>query len=441
MPLTACHRQLEYTGVSALTSPSGSALIDFTMATSRDFIGGEPGEGDPLVVKNVDIEISDKNFHDDGTQRKDGKVHFGGAFINTLKCSLGAGILGFPYAIRKAGWLGGIVGCTIVSLSTGFGMQIVHRVGQEVTPEARTLEKYRKQEYLEFVDIARLASGKWAARAAWWAVVVGQIGVCITYVIFVTNNLQSSVFAPSFPRWGIVLCEFPVLLLLSFIGSLKKLLPLAMVGLVLLFIGIVFILNYGVRNPGFPREVPVVDANGIVVAVGIAIFAMESVTNVPALVGSMKKPEHFPAVLNVVIVTMLVLYVAFGMVGAMAFGSGTQSVITRDIPIGTLSGVGSRVALVFYILATYPFQMFPLAQTLDRSFGVDSKDGDSNTNSKMHVNAEKVENLEIQKPKAASYYLIRLALVFGTTIIAIWISDCTLLLLHISVAMCTTFLD
>ena len=49
------------------------------------------------------------------------------------------------------------------------------------------------------------------------------------------------------------------------------------------------------------------------------------------------------------------------------FGSKTESVITRNIPAKLALGIWSRAVLVLYILCTYPFQMYPLAQTIDRT--------------------------------------------------------------------------
>ena len=277
-------------------------------------------------------------------------VSFPEAVLNTLKCSLGAGILGFPYAFRKSGWLGGLIACFTVSLATGFGMHMCIQVGLEMRAVAAKHKEYSKRKYLEYTDIAQLAGGVWARRSAWWAIVVGQLGVCIAYVIFITNNLTGSLYSVSVPRWVIVLSVYPFVLSLSFVKNLKSLLWAAMMGLVLLFVGIIFVLNYGFNNPTFPNDVPPLEMGGMIVTVGIATFAMESITVIPALMASMREPEHFPSVLNIAIVSVLVLYALFGIFGALSFGVSTKSVITKDIPVNSVNGTGSRIALVLYIL-------------------------------------------------------------------------------------------
>ena len=72
--------------------------------------GGDVGRGNGGKQAVVGNNILESN-----------KVSFGGTFLNLLKSSLGAGLLGFPFGFRKAGWLGGIISCLVLSCITGFG--------------------------------------------------------------------------------------------------------------------------------------------------------------------------------------------------------------------------------------------------------------------------------------------------------------------------------
>ena len=303
-------------------------------------------ETDPLIgeppsdkVNSTRIQSPSRNW-----------CKFSGAVLSTLKCSFGAGILGFPYAFRRAGWLGGMLSCLVVSITTGFGMHMCVQIGLGMRKVAAKHEVYSKRKYLEYTDLAQLSIGTWARRCAFLAILLGQIGVGIAYTIFMANNLTGSFFSVSTPRWLIVLSFYPVVLGLTFVQDLKDLLWAAKLGLVFMVVGIIFLLNYGFKNPTFPNNLPVVSLDGMVLAIGISTFAMESITVIPSLMASMREPKEFPSVLNIAIVSVLVLYSTFGVVGAICFGISTKSVITRDIPVGTVSGVGSRLALVCYIL-------------------------------------------------------------------------------------------
>ena len=144
---------------------------------------------------------------------------------------------------------------------------------QNIFPVVKKLSKYSQREYLEFIDIAFLASGTWARRAAWWGVVIGQLGVCTSYAIFIANNLHSSIFPKNISRNVVVLSMYPLLLALSFIKTLKKLLPVAALGLILLVVGIVLIFAYGFskqNKPPFPNTLPMIDVSGIIIMCGIS---------------------------------------------------------------------------------------------------------------------------------------------------------------------------
>lgn len=303
-------------------------------------------ETDPLIGE----ASSDKVNEGDQSHPVETGVSFSGAVLSTLKCSFGAGILGFPYAFRRAGWFGGTLSCLIVSITTGFGMHMCVQIGLEMREVAAKHEIYSKRKYLEYTDLAQLSVGTWARRSAFAAILFGQIGVCIAYTIFMANNLSGSFFSVSTPRWLIVLSFYPIVLGLSFIKKLKDLLWAAKLGLVFMVVGVIFVLNYGFKNPTFPNNLSAINLEGMVIAVGISTFAMESITVIPSLMASMRQPEQFPSVLNIAIVSVLILYCIFGIVGAISFGISTKSVITRDIPISTVGGVGSRLALVCYIL-------------------------------------------------------------------------------------------
>ena len=265
--------------------------------------GGDVGRGNGGKQAVVGNNILESN-----------KVSFGGTFLNLLKSSLGAGLLGFPFGFRKAGWLGGIISCLVLSCITGFGMHCLILTRQNISPVVKKSPKYSQREYLEFIDIAFLASGTWARRAAWWGVVVGQLGVCTSYAIFIANNLHSSIFPKNISRNVVVLSMYPLLLALSFIKTPKKLLPVAALGLILLVVGIVLIFAYGFskqNKPPFPNTLPMIDVSGLIMC-GISTFAMESITQIPSIQANMKRPKRFPLLLNLTIGCMLLLYTGFG---------------------------------------------------------------------------------------------------------------------------------
>ena len=74
-------------------------------------------ENSPLIKNNNNTPTNNNNNNGNigNNILEKNKVSFHGTFLNLLKSSLGAGLLGFPFGFRKAGWLGGIVSCLMLS--------------------------------------------------------------------------------------------------------------------------------------------------------------------------------------------------------------------------------------------------------------------------------------------------------------------------------------
>ncbi len=317
-----------------------------------------------------------------------------GAFANTVKCSVGAGILSFPYGFSVAGWLGGalaVVGTAVpviyslhlvclarrLVLEDRIRAQAAHglRADPGITDKEVRRRARASRDYLEYPDLAELAVGPWLRRLSACLVCLGQAGCCTAYVIFCANNLHS-IFAgvaatAALPREVFVGLLFPVLVVLSCVRTLKGLMPVAVLGSVMLLAGIGVVAAGGLAQAhasGRALALPPMFGEGLVVFVGIALFAMESVTQIPALQASMKRPSKFPAVLNAAAGSLFVLYLAVGIGGATLFGAATDSVITRNMGATPLGNV-ARVLFVLMLLATFPFAMFPLAVITERALG------------------------------------------------------------------------
>ena len=73
-------------------------------------------ENSPLIKNNNNTPTNNNNNNGNigNNILEKNKVSFHGTFLNLLKSSLGAGLLGFPFGFRKAGWLGGIISCLIL---------------------------------------------------------------------------------------------------------------------------------------------------------------------------------------------------------------------------------------------------------------------------------------------------------------------------------------
>ena len=352
-------------------------------------------------------------------------VGIAGTMVNLFKCTVGAGILSFPYGFASAGWLGGLLASVFVTMPVIVGLRLLLKVRTAIiferlrkqragAPVSRVRPNYHgkdtadpdlldaddyarlkrkaenSREYLEFHDMAQAALGPGARRFVIGLICVGQIGCCIAYVIFIANNLHA-VQKPAtdnavlLPRFAFALMALPFVTGLSLIPRVKSLTKFAVVGSLLSLAGMTMILLHGASMLAAGKIVgggtipPMFgSARGVILFCGMVFFAVESVAQVPALQASMEEPKRFSWVLTAVSCSLIILYVVVGLGGAYLYGKDTNSVITRNMGTSA-TGMACRVVFVIMLLLTFPFALWPAATILQRLRGPDAEDPENMT--------------------------------------------------------------
>ncbi|KAH7306339.1 hypothetical protein KP509_22G007200 [Ceratopteris richardii] len=104
--------------------------------------------------------------------------------------------------------------------------------------------------------------------------------------------------------------------------------------------------------------------SGIPFALGIAVFSYEGFGMTLALEASMKKPHLFPRVLAQAFVLITLLYIAFGLIGYLAFGDGTKDIITLNLP-NDWSTIVVKAGLCIALAFTFPVMMYPVHEMVE----------------------------------------------------------------------------
>jgi len=401
-------------------------------------------EYENLIHRENGISHTQKQRLDNQNLAPVGKgVGLTGTAINTIKCSVGAGILTFPYAFQLAGWLGGIIAFACITMPVLYCLQRIGAVrtmlledkikqakmtGLRADPSITEDEIKRlaleSRDYLEYTDLAELSVGKHLRTTVAAFVLAGQIGCCAAYVIFMANNMHNiGAVVPGLsflPRVAYIGALFPLLVLLSFVRTLKGLTPIAVLGTLLLLAGIAVVAVHGFQAAAIenrPIVLPPMIGENIVVCIGIMLFAMESVNNIPALQASMAQPSKFPMVLNTSVAGLFLLYLAVGIGGAALFGSTVNSVITKNMGSAVLGHV-ARGLFVAMLLLTFPFAMFPAATILERWF----KPVDVNGNTDVETHHTRA-NSSTCYALMTNFYVVRILLCLIVVGIAIGFDD------------------
>lgn len=99
-------------------------------------------------------------------------------------------------------------------------------------------------------------------------------------------------------------------------------------------------------------------------AMGVACYCYEGFAMTLPLEASMKNPRRFPSILGLAVAAITVLYVAFGLVGYLAFKGNTQEIITLNLH-GDWVTVAVKLGLCLGLFLTFPVMMHPVHEIVE----------------------------------------------------------------------------
>jgi proton-coupled amino acid transporter len=270
------------------------------------------------------------------------------------------------------------------------------------THHRRQASKQALRQMLSYPELAYRALGPRGESLVKAGIALMQSGVCLTYLIFVPQNLHTSVLTLSRGVFNIPPAYWLVLMValqvpLSWIRDIRKLTPTNAVANALILYGLITCLFFALQAATTPETV----VNAVVVAaesepaaqdhmatatlgplgelgkhlaalapyntdwflfIGTSVLMFEgSITLLVPLqeaVHSEQEREAFPRVYRKVIMGIICFYAFFGMTCWMAFGHDVQTVLTTSLPANALATtvqLAYSVAVVF----TFPCKTFP----------------------------------------------------------------------------------
>jgi len=237
---------------------------------------------------------------------------------------------------------------------------------------------------LSYPELAYRAWGIRGQRLVQIGITLMQSGVCLTYLIFVPQNLRTSAMLllnvdVSTTVWliAMVIVQIP----LSWIRDIRRLTVTNLLANVLILFGLVSCLGLAVRQMGESRVVgddsstsfleeviyranslPAFNPDGWFLFLGTSVLLFEgSITLLVPLIEAVSTPEDkqkFPSMYRKVIIGIVSFYAFFGTACWMAIGDSVRTVMTTSLPQGmlaTMIQLAYSVAVVF----TFPLQNFP----------------------------------------------------------------------------------
>lgn len=328
-------------GVESIPTPPELLMFDVgfsraTSASSDHVTLDHPPEESLVVVR----------------RRKAGLVS---TFWNTLKLSVGIGMLTFPYSFAQAGIVPSVVTLALMGVLT-----IVAVRG--LVGAMRCAKEHTQQEVVSYMDTVQVFLGRrWTAATA-LCLCLGQAGVSIGYEIFICNTFVQYFGFFSYTGWLMVL-QVPLLALCA-VRSMRLLGLASFAGMVCLWCGFgaaLFLMEREGTHHGWARMDAVTDLRGYLLLFGVVSLAFEGLAATAVTIEqSMARPEMFTQVLCAAVALVAATECAFGLFGYAAFGRSAAQVITLSFPKD--SGLSTAVSVCFSLelLFTFPGNMYPI---------------------------------------------------------------------------------
>ncbi|XP_022763790.1 amino acid transporter AVT3B-like [Durio zibethinus] len=328
-------------------------------SSSKKFKSPLPREDTPLIGKAKPLSSQSKTF------------------ANVFIAVVGAGVLGLPYALKRTGWIMGLLMLfSVAGLTTHCMMLLVCT--------RRKLESFDNgfAKITSFGDLGFAVCGTVGRFVVDVLIILSQAGFCVGYLIFIANTLtnlfnneismtsslssgMSSFTAKSLYIWG---C-FPFQLGLNSIATLTHLAPLSIFADVV-DLGAMGVVLFEDVSLILKQRHEVMAFGGLSVffyGMGVAVYAFEGTGMVLPLESEMKDTSKFGKILALSMGLISLIYGGFGALGYFAFGAETNDIITANLGAGLVSTL-VQLGLCINLFFSFPLMMNPVYEIIERRF-------------------------------------------------------------------------
>uniref|UniRef100_A0A061R4W6 Solute carrier family 36 (Proton-coupled amino acid transporter), member 1 n=1 Tax=Tetraselmis sp. GSL018 TaxID=582737 RepID=A0A061R4W6_9CHLO len=267
---------------------------------------------------------------------------------------VGAGVLGLPYAYLKSGFL---MGTTCLVLVSGMSLHCMMLLLQ-------CKHKLEDKGARTYSEVASMCLGPKFKRATELLLLVSQTGFCVAYLIFIATNLVPFTGAKKAVH---VLVVLPFLVSLAMLPSLTALAPVSTAANLCNMMGMVVVLWDDVSSfKHHEHIVPITSLAKLPFMFGVSVYCFEGIGMILPMEEAMADRSKFPRLLTLTVWAISAIFIAFGLMGYVAFGPHTEDIVTLNLPkhwTTTLMILSVCTALVF----TFPVMMVPVYEIIERN--------------------------------------------------------------------------
>lgn len=320
-------------------------------------------DGSPYAIDER-INLLDPNSshrHPQGPPR--GTTSTRKVFFLLLKSFVGTGVLFLPNAFNNGGLIFSIIMLAFFGAYSYLCYYLL--ISSKIAVNVRSFGQIGLKLYGPYMKYLILTS-----------LVITQLGFSSAYVIFTAKNLKAiaeHVFnSPNVPMTFFMIIQLILFIPLSFVRNISKLSLPSLFANVFILIGLVIVLFFTMKHlfvnlGGHAAEGVILglNSNRWTLFIGTAIFSFEGIGLVIPVQESMRKPEKFPLVLGLVIITSTIIFVTVATIGYLAYGSAVETVILLNLPQKNILISVIQLLYSFAIMLSTPLQMFPAIKIIE----------------------------------------------------------------------------
>eukprot|EP00557_Chaetoceros_sp_GSL56_P012104 CAMPEP_0176480756 /NCGR_PEP_ID=MMETSP0200_2-20121128/2449_1 /TAXON_ID=947934 /ORGANISM="Chaetoceros sp., Strain GSL56" /LENGTH=615 /DNA_ID=CAMNT_0017876901 /DNA_START=2368 /DNA_END=4215 /DNA_ORIENTATION=- len=264
-------------------------------------------------------------------------------------------------------------------------LELSHGYGSISSTETTTKDESSMMQspktLLTYPELSRRAFGQASALIS-GGIAAMQFGVCLTYLIFVPQNLYEStksLFGLEVPRHFFLLGMLSIETPLVWIRDIRKLTPMNILATMLIAFGlasVLFIALFGrsdvtqlSSSSRLIEDIVHLPASSPTwfLFIGTSFFCFEGAITliVPLQEAVYKKQdrERFPSINRRVTTSIVTFYIFFAIICWASFGDSVQTALTASLPKSVLSTI-VQFAYSIAVIFTFPLQAFPALEVV-----------------------------------------------------------------------------
>eukprot|EP00835_Amoeboradix_gromovi_P004024 NODE_292_length_11597_cov_0.265177.p2 type:complete len:440 gc:universal NODE_292_length_11597_cov_0.265177:4107-2788(-) len=274
------------------------------------------------------------------------------SFFLLFKAFIGSGVLFLPRGFASAGLIPSVFMLTISAYFSTIGMELLAEVSLLHSGT--------------YWELGNKLYGNTLRLSILWSIFLSQLGFAMCYVLFIAQNIKDMI--STLTNCEFIIKNYMILILLQlviyipfcFLNNLKKLSQAIVFASGLICVGVVYILFnsiYSISKNG-AQVILFTDWTDTFLILGTSIYSFEGIGLVIPIATSMEKPYEFSKILSLVISSVLIIYFSVAILGSLAFGSSTASIILLNLE-STPFLLIVQFLYVISIILSVPLQLFP----------------------------------------------------------------------------------